>query len=83
MTESNLPVLIVIIPLLVAAILPMLGRNGTRAWFLATLTTGVLFALSIMILQKIQGDAGVVTHLMGNWKVPWGIELRIDAVNGT
>ena len=82
MTESNLPVLIVIIPLLVAAILPMLGRNGTRAWFLATLTTGVLFALSIMILQKVQGGAGVVTHLMGNWKVPWGIELRIDAVNG-
>jgi multicomponent Na+:H+ antiporter subunit D len=82
MTESNLPVLIVMIPLLVAATLPMLGKSGNRAWFIATATTAALFVISILILRKIGGEGGVVTHLMGNWKVPWGIELRIDSVNG-
>jgi multicomponent Na+:H+ antiporter subunit D len=79
---SVLPVLVVLVPLLVAASLPIVARTGNRAWFLATTTCAAIFVFSILILGQIQNGPGVVTHLMGNWKVPWGIELRIDAVNG-
>ncbi len=82
MTESILPVLVVLVPLMVAASLPIIARTGNRAWILATLTTVALFIFATMILSRIESGPGVVTHLMGNWKVPWGIELRIDSVNG-
>ena len=87
MIANQLPALIVVVPLVAALLMPFLGR-GNLPWFLASLTTwvvlGLTIALSLQIYEGTQagGSAdGVVSYAMGGWKIPWGIEYRVDALN--
>lgn len=83
----HLPVLIVVVPLLGALLTPFMGR-GKGPWLFATLTTWFVFAMTIALYiqvdnlsQRLGIQGAVVSYTMGNWKVPWGIELRVDLFN--
>ena len=85
--ENNLPALIVVLPLLAALLTPFLGQ-GNKSWILATLTTWAVLAMTIRLFIQIDGLANAqgvhetfISYAMGNWKVPWGIEYRVDPFN--
>ncbi len=81
MITSNLPVLIVIVPLLAGVATPLLGGRG-RAWWIAMLTATALPGLAVALLLQVRASpAGVVSYPLGNWRIPWGIEYRVDALN--
>lgn len=87
MMDSQLPALIVVLPLVAGLLMPFLGR-GHIPWFFATVTTwsvlGLTIALLIQIYEKLAaaGSAqAVISYSMGGWKIPWGIEFRVDPLN--
>ncbi len=87
MMESNLPALIVVLPLVAGLCLPFLGQ-GNKSWVIATLTTWVVLAMAITLLVQVNGLAtasgnpqAFISYTMGNWRVPWGIEYRVDLFN--
>ena len=79
--RHHLPALIVLIPLLGGLASAMVGRRGL-AWWIAMLSTGMVFACSIQLLiEVLQSDSLSVRYLMGNWPTPWGIEYLVDPLN--
>jgi multicomponent Na+:H+ antiporter subunit D len=75
---THLPVLVVVAPLLAAALIVLLNsRKG--AWLITLLTSLFCFYASVSMLQMVQ-DVGVISYTLGGWKAPLGIELRIDAL---
>lgn len=76
---QHLPVLIVVIPLMVAAACAFV-RKARLAWALALGTSWVVLGIAILLLQQVLGS-GVIQYEIGGWEPPWGIEYRIDAVN--
>ena len=85
--ENNLPALIVVLPLLAALFTPFLGR-GDKPWYLATITTWTVLAIAIKLFIQVNGLANgpgdhepFISYAMGNWKIPWGIEYRVDPFN--
>jgi len=79
---DQVPILIIIIPLLFAVITPLLGwwkENLCYPWVILSLALCTL--CSIFVLGKVI-DTGVVIHYyLGSWAPPWGIELVIDHLN--
>ena len=80
MIASHLPVLQVALPLIAAPICVLLRRPGLP-WAFATLVSWALFAISILLLIRVMSD-GVISYHLGGWAPPFGIEYRLDAVNG-
>jgi len=80
MIESNLPALQVVLPLLAAPICILL-RRGVLAWMVAWSATWATAAVSIAILLKVL-DSGTILYAFGGWAPPWGIQYRVDVVNG-
>jgi multicomponent Na+:H+ antiporter subunit D len=77
---AHLPALQVVIPLIAAPVCVLL-RRPLAAWLIATLVSlAGLFISVALLLQAL--DEGVVSYALGSWQPPWGIEYRIDAVNG-
>lgn len=75
---THLPVLIVVVPLLAAA-LAVLLNNRKSAWLITLLTSLFCFYASVNLLLIVQ-EAGVISYTVGGWNAPLGIELRIDAL---
>ncbi|MBF0589626.1 MAG: monovalent cation/H+ antiporter subunit D family protein [Magnetococcales bacterium] len=73
---DNLPVLVVILPLLATPLVLLLGGFG-RAWAIATVACWVTLAATAALLQRVSVE-GPVSYRLGNWAPPWGIEYRID-----
>lgn len=79
---ENLPVLIVILPLMGAMLCPIIcyfNRNAGK-W----LITGAMSAsliMSVMQLSQIL-KSGEIHYWFGNWKPPYGIEFALDSLNG-
>ena len=81
MIESNLPALIVVVPLLAALVTPLLSRRGVP-WAWATLTMGAVLAMAITLVIKTGGGtAGVISYPMGGWSRSWSIEYLVDSAN--
>ncbi|MEQ9397711.1 MAG: monovalent cation/H+ antiporter subunit D family protein [Longimicrobiales bacterium] len=79
MTE-HLPVLLVVVPLL-AAPLAALIRSPRLSWGVAVGASWWALYAAWSLLQRVRGGE-VISYAMGGWPAPWGIEYRIDAVNG-
>lgn len=79
MTE-HLPVLLVVVPLL-AAPLAALIRSPRLSWGVAVGASWWALWAAWSLLQRVRGG-DVISYAMGGWPAPWGIEYRIDAVNG-
>ena len=77
---ANLPVLVVVIPLLlspIAALTPVAGL----AWVLAVLGTGGALVCAVLLQGAVTGGAGFITYHLGSWPPPWGIEFVVDPVS--
>ncbi len=80
MIAAHLPALQVVGPLL-AAPLCLLARRGGLAWMLALLTSWATFAIAVALLLQVTAG-GPISYALGGWLAPWGIEYRLDVVNG-
>lgn len=76
---DQLPALLIVIPLLAAPVAAAMPANRTP-WLLATAVSWVVFAVSVAVAARV-GAAGTISYTMGGWPPPWGIEVRIDALN--
>ncbi|MFQ5536696.1 MAG: monovalent cation/H+ antiporter subunit D family protein [Gemmatimonadota bacterium] len=76
----HLPVLLVVVPLL-AAPLAALVRRPRLSWGVATAASWWALYASISLLRRVL-DTGTISYALGGWVAPWGIEYRVDAVNG-
>jgi multicomponent Na+:H+ antiporter subunit D len=76
---EQLPALQVAVPLLTAPVCLLL-RAPRLAWAAATAASVMAFAISITLAVDVRAG-GVLTYDMGGWPPPFGIELRIDALN--
>jgi len=76
----HLPALQVVIPLL-GAVLCALLRRPAPAFGLALAVSWLMPVIAAALLwQVIQG--GPISYHMGGWAPPWGIEYRVDLLNG-
>ena len=78
---SQIPVLIVVIPLLLAFVCPLIGlwrKEGCYFWAILTLSLCALAAVDTLFAVL---ENGVIRYRMGNWAPPFGIEYYIDHLN--
>lgn len=80
MIGENLPVLVVIIPL-IGALLVALSHHREAAFWIALAAGLATLAAAAALLVEVAG-AGTVSYRIGGWPTELGIEYRIDAVNG-
>ena len=76
--QSQLPILVVAIPLLFSVIVPVVGW-WKRRWCWPLVVTAL--ALSLISSVGIAYDVvaqGTISYYLGGWDPPWGIEYRID-----
>ncbi len=76
----QLPALQVVVPLL-GAVLVAFFRRGLPAFLIALAVSWVMLAIAIMLLLQVLAS-GPISYAMGGWPPPWGIEYRIDLLNG-
>lgn len=76
----HLPVLQVVIPLL-GALLAGLLRRGSVAFVLALVVSWIMPFISVAMLWQTL-SSGPISYHLGGWEPPWGIEYRVDALNG-
>ncbi|MGE0431683.1 MAG: monovalent cation/H+ antiporter subunit D family protein [Planctomycetota bacterium] len=82
MIHSNLPILIPLVPLVVALLTALLVRKRLAAWSAACFATATSLVLSLSALERVMtSSSGVISYAIGNWRPPWGIEYRIDVTN--
>jgi multicomponent Na+:H+ antiporter subunit D len=77
---QHLPILQILVPLLGAFIAGFL-RSG-RAAFGVALTVSLIAPLiaAALLLQVLA--SGPISYALGGWAPPWGIEYRVDLLNG-
>ena len=77
---SQLPILPVLLPLLGAPLCALLSRPVV-AWAFACAVAVLTFAASTFLLAAVW-QQGAMSYALGGWDAPWGIEYRIDLLNG-
>lgn len=80
MIAGHAPALLIIVPLS-AAILAAVLRNGRIAFILTLLASLAVLALAGVLLERILAQ-GTISYHIGSWEPPWGIEYRLDSLNG-
>ncbi len=75
----HLPILLIVLPMMTAPLCVLL-RRPRATWALAFAATWFAFGTSVLLLMRVLHD-GTISYELGGWPPPWGIELRIDAVN--
>jgi multicomponent Na+:H+ antiporter subunit D len=78
--SSQLPALQVVIPL-VGALLAGLVRDGRTGFALALVVSWLMPFVSAAMLWQVL-HTGPISYHLGGWEPPWGIEYRVDALNG-
>ena len=74
---QNLPVLVVVLPLLLAVIAAVIPAPRA-AWGISVVGIGGSL-LAAILLQSITESVGRITYHLGNWEPPWGIEFVVDS----
>lgn len=72
--------LVVVLPLLVAAMMALLPKVRRLAWIIAVIVA-IIMTVSAFIVLQTQADLGGFIYSMGGWNPPHGISLKIDALN--
>ena len=78
--HSHLPILQIVVPLMAAPVCLLLRRR-TLAWVWSALICCLSLGISVQLLRRVL-DEGTIIYALGSWSAPWGIEYRIDPVNG-
>lgn len=79
MTTEHFPVLLVLVPLMLAP-LCMFTRSARGAWAFAVLASLTSLYLVFSVWTEVMAS-GTISYHIGDWAPPVGIEYRIDAVN--
>lgn len=79
MIQQHLPLLPVIVPLVMGALLllPPFGNSLTWQRNLSILTSGVLIGLGIWMLD-VAGQGSLLLYHLGDWRPPFGIMFMLD-----
>lgn len=77
---EQLPALQIVLPLAGAALCALIDRRGF-GWAIATLVSFAMPVISVMLLMQVL-TTGPVSYAFGGWEPPYGIEYRVDVVNG-
>ncbi|MDX1518702.1 MAG: monovalent cation/H+ antiporter subunit D family protein [Gammaproteobacteria bacterium] len=77
--SEHLPVMLLVVPLL-AAPLCVLLHHEKAAWLLSLAVITCVFSGAWTLLGVVL-EQGVQRYAIGDWPVPWGIELYIDSLN--
>ena len=75
---AHIPVLVVLFPLLMAAVCALLPFRNI-AWLLATASTGMGLLAAWTGLEAHSGER--VSYALGGWPPPWGIEFVADGAS--
>lgn len=79
--SENLPVLIILVLILGAAIIPIIGQKSSNiSWLITLLSTLMFFIMSLIILKEVL-VVGKLTYWFGNWEPPYGIAYVYDPLN--
>jgi len=77
---DQLPALQVCLPLAGAALCALIDRRYI-AWVLTTLISFAMPVIAVMMLIQVM-TVGPISYAFGGWEPPFGIEYRVDVVNG-
>jgi multicomponent Na+:H+ antiporter subunit D len=77
--SDNLPILVVVVPLLCAP-LAALVRRPLLSWIVAAFAAFWAFGASVVLLRRVLAE-GPIQYVIGGWAPPLGIELQIDLVS--
>lgn len=78
--RPHFPAIVVVLPLIAAALVALL-RHGRLGFVLTLIVSWILpFIAGSMLWQVLQ--TGPISYHIGGWEPPWGIEYRLDALNG-
>jgi multicomponent Na+:H+ antiporter subunit D len=78
--RPHFPAILVVLPLIAAALVALL-RHGRTGFALTLIVSWVLpFVAGTMLWQVLR--TGPISYHIGGWEPPWGIEYRVDALNG-
>jgi len=79
--SQELPVIIVVVPLIVSFVISFTGWWYKRLPFILSLAAlSVCLAGSVLIFSTILSQ-GTIQYQIGGWPPPWGIEYKIDSLN--
>ncbi len=81
MISPHLPVLLIIAPLMAAPLCIFLRPVQGATWVVATAVSWFCLYASISLLIQVF-EGGTISYFLGGWAAPWGIEYRIDLLNG-
>jgi multicomponent Na+:H+ antiporter subunit D len=80
--KEQLPVLIVIVPLIMSFITYILGIFWKRCVYPITfLTSGFCLFFNAQLLKTLLFSEKRITYYLGGWEPPWGIEYVVDYLN--
>lgn len=79
--QEHLPILQILVPLF-GAILAALTRSGVVAWVIAAIASAIAPFISAGLLLRVTETGQPISYVMGAWSAPWGIEYRVDLLNG-
>ena len=74
---QNLPALLVVIPLLLAAVVTLVPVPAF-AWVITLAAVGASFVIALL-LHSVTLTGVEISYYMGNWEPPWGIEFVVDS----
>ncbi|MWB98614.1 Na+/H+ antiporter subunit D [Agromyces seonyuensis] len=79
MTDALVP-LVVLVPLLGAALALILGRHPRAQVAVSTATLFAVATIATLLLIEVDRNGPIAVHL-GGWEAPWGIALVVDRLS--
>ncbi len=76
MIQEQLPVLLIVLPLLAAPLLVLIG-NRRLCYMVALAVTWKVFAIAVALLMQVM-NSGPISYELGGWPSPYGIVYVID-----
>ena len=76
---KNLPILVVLTPLMMSLIVVLISNNFL-SWLLTLFTTLITLFFSLLLYQEVYLHKAI-SYALGNWVPPLGIEYLIDKVS--
>jgi multicomponent Na+:H+ antiporter subunit D len=77
--SEHLPVLLVVVPLILAPLAALVGRSSA-AWVVACAASWWALGCAIGLLRRVLAE-GTISYALGGWVAPIGIEYRVDYAN--
>ncbi|WP_430647527.1 Na+/H+ antiporter subunit D [Agromyces sp. GXS1127] len=80
MTDALVP-LMVLLPLIGAAVALMLGRRQRAQMVVSTLVLAAVAAIAVVLLSRVDASGSGIAVAVGGWPPPFGIMLVVDRLS--